>query len=212
MSATGQRTTGWRGLLSRPGCYRLSQRLLGAPRFYRELVATHIRPRPGLRILDLGCGPAAILDYLPTTVDYLGVDLSPRYIAAALRRHPHRGRFYCLPLAQLPPAEAAGFDLVLGLGVLHHLADPQAAEFFHQAAGALNSGGRCLTVDPCLVSPQSAVARLLIGLDRGRHPRTPEQYAALAAGSFGRVSCQIRHDGLRLPYTHHIMECREGRP
>lgn len=202
-----QNTSGWRALLSRPAIYRLCQDLLGGTRFHRELLKTHIRPAPGLRVLDLGCGPAAILEYLPEEVRYVGVDFSQEYITAARARYGARGEFHCLSFSSLAAAGLTGFDLVLGLGVLHHLDDRQAADFFRVAAGVLHSQGRCLTVDPCLVRPQAVIARLLIHLDRGCHPRTPDQYTALAATAFARIGHTLRHDGLRLPYTHHIMEC-----
>ena len=101
------------------------------------------------------------------------------------------------------------FDLVLGTGVLHHLDDIQARGFFSLAERMLRTGGRCLTLEPCLVKGQHYVARMLIRLDRGRNVRTAQEYAALASASFSDVSQTLRHDLLRVPYTHLIMECRK---
>jgi SAM-dependent methyltransferase len=182
--------------------------LLGGSRPGRELVEQYIRPEKGMRILDLGCGPAAILEYLPENAYYVGVDLSHDYIDAARKRYGKRGTFHCMAVESLHGAGLAGFDLVMGLGVLHHLDDEQARSFFAVAVAALNESGRCLTVDPCRVPGQHPVARLLIRMDRGRNVRSPYEYAVLAGSAFSGVVQNINHNWLRVPYTHHIMECR----
>lgn len=204
-----QRTTGWRLPLSMPGIYARCQNLLGGPRSRRKLVEQYIRPAGGMRILDLGCGPAMILDYLPDNIYYVGVDLSTAYTEAARNKYGQRASFYCLPVESMEDAGFAGFDLVMGLGVLHHLDDVQARRFFAIAASSLKENGRCLTVDPCRDPGQHPVARLLVLMDRGRHVRTAKEYAVLTQKNFPDVSQEIRHDRLRVPYTHHIMECRK---
>src|SRR6059058_2147114 len=78
--------------LSLAPVYRACQLLLGAGRARRILVASHIRPSPGDFVIDLGCGPGDILDYLPE-VRYLGLDVNPRYIQAAATRYRDRGEF-----------------------------------------------------------------------------------------------------------------------
>jgi cyclopropane fatty-acyl-phospholipid synthase-like methyltransferase len=203
-----QRTSGWRLPLSFPGIYGFCQNLLGGPQPWRKLVETYIRPENGLHILDLGCGPAAILEYLPESVDYVGVDVSREYIDAARKKYGKRSTFHCMSIESLSNADLRGFDLVMGLGVLHHLGDKEAHNFFAAAAGALNMNGRCLTVEPCLVRGQHPIARLLIRMDRGQNVRASHEYAALAMSFFPNVIQHISHDWLRVPYTHHMMECR----
>lgn len=201
-----QRTSGWRSLLSLPGVYSFCQNLVGSARSRQEMIEKYIRPEQGIRILDLGCGPAAILDDLPDSVYYVGVDLSKEYIDAARQKYGNRGTFYCLPVESMEVSGLSGFNLVMGLGVLHHLDDSQARRFFAVAAKALKENGRCLTVDPCLVPGQHPAARLLIRMDRGQHVRTVKGYAALAESAFSKIAQDIRHDILRVPYTHNIME------
>ena len=204
-----QKTSGWRALFSRPQVYRLSQNLLGASRLYRRLVQNHIRTAPESSILDLGCGHAPILEYLPHNIRYVGIDLSPKYIRAAEEKYGSRGEFHCLAVEDISDAGLSGFDLVLGVGVLHHLDEHQVRSFFRLANKALSSSGRCLTVDPCLVVNQHFVARFLIRLDRGRNIRSPEAYAALAQTVFPRLDQSIIHNGLHVPYTHLILESRK---
>ena len=64
-----------------------------------------------------------------------------------------------------------------------------------------------MTIDPCYVEGQPRFARWMISRDRGRDVRTPEAYQDLARERFDRVHGLVQHDRLRLPYSHHVMEC-----
>lgn len=204
-----QLISGWRSILSLPKIYNLCTDILVRNHFHREFVNKHIQPKLQMRILDLGCGPASILEHLPRYVEYCGIDVDRGYIVDARKKHGDRATFYCMPLESIYDKEISGYDLVMGLGVLHHLDDENANAFFSLAASATHDEGRCLTIDPCKVKDQHFFARWLIGLDRGRNVRNADGYAALAKPYFKRLSQTLRHDLLRLPYTHYIMECHK---
>lgn len=199
--------TGSGRVLSNAAVYSLVQRLLGATRARRCLVEDHLRPVPGERLLDLGCGPGDILELLPG-VDYVGVDASSQYVEAARRRFGARATFIHADLrdAQIDPGER--FDAVIAIGVLHHLDDRAASEVTGLAATALAPSGRLVTLDPGIEPRQGRLARWLVERDRGRNVRTPEAYAALARGHFASIEPAVRHHLARVPYTHVILECR----
>ncbi|RKZ63742.1 MAG: class I SAM-dependent methyltransferase, partial [Candidatus Parabeggiatoa sp. nov. 3] len=46
-----------------------------------------------------------------------------------------------------------------------------------------------------------------ISKDRGQNVRTQEGYLELASQVFSNITTDIRHDLLRIPYTHFILEC-----
>lgn len=198
---------GIRQLLQIPRVYSSFARLAGG-----DARATHVReyvrPKSGERLLDIGCGPGDILDYLPVGVDYTGFDSSANYIANARRRFGGRGQFHCRQVSRELQREFSHFDVVLANGVLHHLDDEQAVDLFSLAKSALNSGGRLITIDGCIVPGQSRFARFLLDRDRGRFVRTEAAYLALAQKVFGSVKSHIRHELMRIPYTHIIMELR----
>lgn len=81
--------------------------------------------KPGLRVLDVGCGPGALTAEL---VDRLGaeavtaVDPSVPFVEAARARHP--GVDVHLGVAEELPFEADAFDAALAQLVVHFMADP----------------------------------------------------------------------------------------
>lgn len=193
--------------LSLPAAYRLFRRIVGGESGWKTYLAEYVKPVPGEKVLDLGCGPADVLDYLPA-VNYTGLDISPEYIHSATQRFGTRGRFLCGDVGQATiEGEQGTFDLVLATGVLHHLDDAQASRLFDLARLALRPAGRLVTFDGCYAPQQSRIARWLLAHDRGKFVRRREEYMHLASTYFSKVEPQIRHDLLRIPYTHLIMSC-----
>jgi SAM-dependent methyltransferase len=202
-----QITHGIRAILSHPFVYSSFQSLMGAHKSRQRFVANYVKPSPGMRILDVGCGPADILDYLPD-VDYWGYDISEPYVAQAKARFGHRGRFNCQQLQLQDLAALPKFDAVLAIGLLHHLDDSVAVGVFQLAYEALQPGGRLLSIDPCLDDSQNPVARFLVRNDRGQNVRNKEEYQALATKVFTSSSVEVRHQTW-IPYTHCFIECQK---
>src|SRR4051794_36463986 len=168
-----------RTLLRLPAFYRLFRRAVGGrgrDRFAEEF----IRAQPGDRVLDIGCGPGDILAHLPR-VDYVGIDLDANYIRAARKRYGALGEFFHESVEDTVVRAPGTFDIVLAVGVLHHLDDRGAARLLAVARDALKPGGRLVALDGCFVAEQSPAARLMLRLDRGRFVRAPEEYRRLAA-------------------------------
>lgn len=200
-----QTTTGLHAILGHPRVYTAFQYLMGARSGWQRLADEHIQAKPGDAILDIGCGPADILAYLPP-VRYWGFDISEDYIARARARYGERGTFACKYLAEDDLAGLPAFDVVLASGVLHHMDDDVARQLMAVARRALKPGGRLITVDPCFEDGQNPVARFLIRNDRGRNVRDAAGYRALAADLFDDVRLAVRHQAW-IPYTHCYMRC-----
>jgi len=195
-----------KSLLDFPIAYRLFGKAIGGRRGRTIFVSEYLKPRAGDRILDIGCGEASILDYLPQ-VEYVGFDISPAYIAAATKHYGGRGRFYCRAVTPDTIDEIGTFDIALANGVLHHLTDAESLDLFQLAFRALKNEGRLVTFDGCYLPQQSPIARYLLKADRGKFVRTPEQYLAIARKHFPVVNNAVRQDLLAIPYAHFIMEC-----
>jgi SAM-dependent methyltransferase len=204
-----------RSLLARPWAYQLFFNAIGAPERSRILVRDYIRPRPGNRILEIGCGPGTIVPFLPES-EYVGFDVSAEYISQARKKFsgdssprknlPH-AKFVCERVSEYSLPQRNYFDIVLALGIVHHLADSEALQLFRIAHDALKPDGKLVTLDGVWTDHQSGAARYLLSRDRGQFVRSQEKYVALAAQVFSKIKPSIRHDLLRIPYTHLIMEC-----
>ena len=194
-----------RSVLDVPTIYNLWWRSVGGPGVVKVLVAEHVQAGVGARILEIGCGPGTILDYLPDC-EYVGFDISPRYVEMARKRFP-RAQFICESVSRFSLEKPQQFDAVLAFGVVHHLDDQAATRLFQIAHDALKSGGKLVTFDGVFTADQSPIARWLLARDRGEYVRSEPEYLKVASKVFGNIKPTIRHDLLHIPYTHLILEC-----
>lgn len=195
-------------VLTKPWVFNLFDYLIWKKKRVPELVYNYVRPYPGCRILDIGCGTASVLGYLPQTISaYDGFDMNPHYIDYA-RKH-WRSRinctFTCRSVNNDPLTGSNQYDIVLALRILHHLSDPEAKMLIKTAHRALKPEGVMITLDNTYIPEQSKIARWLISKDRGKAVRTTEGYAALAADYFDSIRSEIIHDAFVIPYTIVIM-------
>jgi SAM-dependent methyltransferase len=194
-----------RSVLELPQAYQLYWTLIGGAERSRILVRDYIRPRQGDRILEIGCGPGTIVPYLPQG-EYVGFDANCEYIEKASHRFPH-AKFICENVSDYSLSQKSYFDIVLALGIVHHLNDEQSVQLFRVAHDALRPGGRMVTLDGVWTNGQSRTERYLLAKDRGRFVRDEAGYLSLAAKVFSQIKSHLRPHLLRIPYTHIIMEC-----
>ncbi len=151
-------------LESNATAYELVQRVvsLGYRSFRRELSAEGFF-EPGKSTLDLGCGTGFLRDYLPDS-DYLGVDLNPRYIAAArAKRGPCFQVWNALAVADLPRR----FDRIVCIGLLHHLDDEQVRTVLAGCRTRLDPGGELYVLDALRPGSRNPLGRALRASDNG---------------------------------------------
>jgi SAM-dependent methyltransferase len=202
-----ERNRGLRRVLLKAPVYRLAQRAIAGPRAETRVIDEIIRPDPSAVIVDIGCGTADIAAAL-RCARYVGFDPNPSYVAQAQERiglaaddrtEVFVGRIGDDDLRdQLPPSA----DIVMMMGVLHHLDDRLSLVALELAAALVGDSGRFVSLDPAFVDGQSRIARELARRDRGSHVRRPDEIHALVSQVFGRVEISVHHDLLRVPYTH----------
>jgi SAM-dependent methyltransferase len=203
-----QITTGIRSVLARPLVYDTLQRIIGAQRIRQEFVAEFMRPIKGEKVLDIGCGTAELLKFLPRDLVYVGYDPSADYINRAQKRTYPSAEFHVGLYGPNQMKTHHAFDIVILYGVLHHMDDAQVDQVMSLARDSLTTNGRLLTIDPVICSQQNPIARKLIDMDRGQNVRLQENYVALANKAFSQVKGVVRHRAW-VPYTHWIMECQK---
>lgn len=201
-----QINTGVRLILSSSGVYSFFQNIMGAKRMRDELVLEYVKPYSGMKLLDVGCGPADILDHL-NDIDYYGVDISEQYISSAKKRSTNnKTTFLCGNLTRDFISVLPRFDRVICVGVLHHLNDEECLDLFSISKSLLKLGGSLLSVDPCYDENQNIFAKFIIKNDRGQNVRKAIDYRELALGYFDAVEVEVKHRKW-IPYTHCYMKC-----
>ena len=162
-------------------------------------------PRPGERVLDIGCGAGgstfALADAVGSTGSVLGLDVSAPLLAHAEERRRGLGLgqvSFALADAQDHPFAPGGFDLAASRFGVMFFADPVAA--FGNIARALRPDGRLVFVawagpehNPWFTLPQRlAVARL-----GPVAPTPPDAPGPMAFRDAGRVVGLLEAAGLR---------------
>jgi SAM-dependent methyltransferase len=158
-------------------------------------VSSRIAPRPGLRVVELGCGPGTNV-HLFSGCRYTGIDINPEYIATARRLYPEH-EFVCADLRDYDFASVP-YDWVLVNSFLHHLDDADVRATL--ASIARISAARVLVLE--LVLPaRPSVARMLARMDRGRFARSLDAWRNLLAGTLRireETAVLIRRGGVLL--------------
>ena len=87
-----QKNKGIYSLLSNTFFYSLVQRIMSATSFREKIVKKYIT-KNNIKVLDIGCGPAEILNALPR-INYYGFDINPLYINSAKKNMKVEENFF----------------------------------------------------------------------------------------------------------------------
>jgi SAM-dependent methyltransferase len=191
-------------LLKNTKPYRLFSRVVSRKDSLQVIVDRYIRPKSGDQVLDIGCGDASVLARLPQ-VKYIGIDHNKKYIESARRRFAARGIFLVADVTEVDELVTDLFDVVLMLGVLHHLSDKQAERTLHLACRRLKPRGRIVTWDGVYTENQSWIAKCLLRRDRGEFVRDESGYLRLVPNDLQVIEKRIEVDLLRIPYSHLVV-------
>ena len=198
-----------KALLGHPALYQAYQNAGGFFGARVKAISDYLTLRPGMRVIDIGCGPGYILRHLPEGVDYAGFDIDKSYIDHARRAFGHLGRFHCRYFDAAAAQEFGGADVVMMNGVLHHIDDGELQATLSNVRDALTPDGVLFTLDGCYRNGQSRIARWLLDHDRGEFVRDEYGYDRVLRGAFAKVNLAIREDYSRVPYTFIIGMARK---
>ena len=208
-----QDDSGLRSVLTHGRMYALFQNAVGA-RHARQWMADNAwRCRGSEKVLDIGCGTGDVLEHLPSTVRYVGIDISDTYVRLARQRFGDRAVFLVGTAGTFlgrASQELIDTDLVLCNGLLHHLDDAEVLEVLHLAAEVLRPNARLVCLEPAYVQGQPRISRWIMSKDRGRNVRTDGEWNAIARQVFTDCESRIVTGLIRLPYTHIVIECTKG--
>jgi SAM-dependent methyltransferase len=202
-----ERTSGIYSLITFPAFYAAVQRFLGGDGA-REAVRARLFPDlTGKNVLEIGCGPGTWVPYLHDAGSYCGIDWNESHITAARKAHSAANiSFINGDLAD--PSLIDGdrkFDLILAIGILHHLDDDVARATLKRCADLLSPDGSFIAFEPVYHDGQHVIARWLKNRDSGRNIRREEEYRSLTDGIMPEVETEVVTDMMRLPYSHCIL-------
>lgn len=198
--------TGIRKILELPSLYNFFQSLIGGDKHRREHYSKYFDLPPGSKILDLGCGTASLLRWLPDYIDYTGIDIEEKYIRWNLQNYHRRGSFFLENVIANERKEwYSYFDAINAHGLLHHLSDEDCDILLSRAWKYLKPNGYLITVDSAYHDRQHLVSRWLVSRDRGQNVKTANGYLEFAQRIFHNVKGEIISDHLWIPFSVFIM-------
>ena len=152
----------------------------------RNATISLLRPEPGERVLDLGCGTGTLAVRLkqehPRAI-VVGYDIDPAALAIAGRKAAEAqvSVTWSRGPASDPPFPDLSFDLVTSTLLLHHLLPPEKKAALAAALRLLHPGGRLVLAD--FTRPEGLLRRLTFGIVRalGGHGATADHAAGRLA-------------------------------
>jgi len=189
-------------VLNQPKLYSLVQAALKTKR-YEDNLSQLIGVVSQIRVLDFGCGPG---DLYPRFKDcyYLGLDPLQSCIDRAQTIYGQNDTTRTFALGNqlsLKQFESGSFDLVIAIGVLHHISDEESMELVEEVRRILKpNSGRFITLDPVRHNDESILSRILVSQDRGRFVRTPNHYKSLISKRLSIQQSKVLKSLIRIPY------------
>jgi cyclopropane-fatty-acyl-phospholipid synthase len=140
-------------------CYPSAGATLEQAQYHKfDLVARKLALRPGMRLLDVGCGWGGMVMHAAREfgVQALGVTLSAEQAAWAQRAIKEAGLSELAEVRHLDYRDVTetGFDAVSSIGLTEHIGKTQLPEYFAFLYGKLRPEGRLL--NHCITRPDNS--------------------------------------------------------
>ena len=120
-----QRSSTLYNLINNPYVYKFIQKIMSGTSLRKKIIKANIKKK-NLNILDIGCGPAEIIEHIPDC-KYYGYDIDKRSISYAKTKYSNKNyHFFCKKFESKEIKKLPKFDFVILFGILHHLNNNQA--------------------------------------------------------------------------------------
>ena len=202
-----QRTNILHDFINSPQIYKIIQKIMSGTSFRKKIIKENIKKK-NLKILDIGCGPAEIIDYMPECI-YYGYDIDKRSIDYAKKKYKNKNyKFFCKEFKSSDLKRLPYFDYVILFGILHHLNNKQAKNVLNLCKKKMKKNSILLTEDPILIKNQNIVAKFLIKSDRGTNVRKKNEYIDLLKTYFKNCKSKVTKQFF-IPYTWFTTVCKK---
>jgi len=132
------------------------------------------------RVLDLGCGTGEFSVFFKD-YSYTGIDIESNYIDFA--KNNYTGKFEIMDASKMSFPDDF-FDLIIVLGVFHHISDEICLKIFKEMKRVVKRNGRILIMED--LDPESRIdmlGNLLRKLDKGDFIRKEKEYVNLISNT-----------------------------
>lgn len=156
----------------------------------KKLIAPFIEGQKN--VLDLGCGIGTMSTMFPRS-SYLGIDIDTQAVELAKKNYPEY-KFETLDATSFDIKEK--FDLVLIVGVLHHLSDKDVNKTLECISRCLKTNGKIVIIEaiPPLFK-WNFIGYILRANDKGHFIRQTEEYKELIERKFKIIRGESKFGG-----------------
>jgi 2-polyprenyl-3-methyl-5-hydroxy-6-metoxy-1,4-benzoquinol methylase len=127
-----------------------------------KMIGGHLKP--GMTILELGCGTGHFTRELaPSGADIIAIDVSPELLEIAKANYSAPNVRYEIQNAYALTYSDATFDSVVGSSILHHL---EIEEAMREIYRVLKPGGTIYFTEPNMLNPQIAIQKNVPSIKR----------------------------------------------
>ena len=185
--------------------FRISRR--GTSRIVHNEI---LKPRGVEKVLDFGCG----IGYHSTEFsnsEYLRIEPIQGCVDKANQMFKtSKNSFILGDHTALKSIPNSSFDLIIAMGVLHHLNNSILDEFVRESYRILKSGGRLTTFDPAYHKNQSLISKWVVSRDRGKWVRNVDDYLNPMRKMYRQEpTIKIYTNLLKIPYDHIAIEVKK---
>lgn len=150
-------------------------------------------PKGEITVLDLGCGLGNLAPLFKSK-GYLGVDIDEKSIEIAKQNYP----IYTFKVGDITTFSInRNFDLVVAIGVFHHINDKQMDMGLNVIKKHLNKDGRAIIVEAIPpIFKWNIIGQAIRLMDQGHFIRPFQQYEKKIKSKFNILYAQERKGGI----------------
>ena len=191
-------------ILSNVYCYQLFQKFTGATKYKNQIVTNILKPNIKNEVVDLGCGPGSLIQFLNEEDRYIGIDTSLNYLSKAKELNTKAD---VLLVKQDLGDIGWGKNLadltkpvILAMGLFHHLDDYEFNTVLSELSSNTNPGALVYFIDPIITLHSSQAARWFASNDRGKWIRDQDKLFDLFRNHGWQLDTTIEQNKLVIPY------------
>ena len=143
------------------------------------------------KVIDFACSIGHMSEVFPKNNNYIGIDISERYLKNAQKLYPHR-KFILVKKDEELPFKDNTIGSILCFSVFHHISDTELENMLILFKKLLKRGGKIIITDQLPWRDQKTLLnKLMVRCDIGNYCRSPEAFRNLFKEHFNLVETKI---------------------